>query len=153
LQQAYRQTTDAASRTHYQAVVLYSQNYRVEEICQIAGCHRNSLMELCRKYRQCGVAGLIDHRGGLHRAKLSAEQVEALQHKLAMYRPHDLFGLESHSASGQHWTVEDPDRALQRWYGVVFASRSSYHRLFARCGFTYQRTEKVYKSSRSGLKP
>jgi transposase len=148
LQQAYRQTKDAATRTRYQAVMLYSQDYPVAEICQITGCHRNSLMEWCRKYRQQGVAGLIDHRGGSHRAKLSAEQVEALRQKLEMYRPHDVLGWESHTAGGQHWTVEDLADAIQRGYGVAFASRSSYHGLFARCGFTYQRTEKVYKSRR-----
>ena len=148
LQEAYRQTKDAATRTRYQAVMLYSQDYPVAEICQITGCHRNSLMEWCRKYRQQGVAGLTDRRGGPHRAKLSAEQLEALRQKLEMYRPHDVFGPESHTVGGQHWTVEDLADAIHRWYGVVFESRSSYHGLFARCGFTYQRTEKVYKSRR-----
>ena len=148
LQQAYRQTKDAATRTRYQAVMLYSQDYPVAEICQITGCHRNSLMEWCRKYRQQGVAGLTDHRGGPHRAKLSAEQVDVVSHKLEMYRPHDVLGPESHTVGGQHWTVEDLAAVIQRWYGVVFASRSSYQGLFARCGFTYQRTEKVYKSRR-----
>ena len=148
LQRAYRQTKDATTRTRYQAVMLYSQDYPVAEICQITGYHRNSLMEWCRKYRQQGVPGLTDHRGGPHRAKLSAEQVEALSRKLEMYKPHDLFGPVSQTAGGQHWTVEDLAGAIQHWYGVVFESRSSYHGLFARCGFTYQRTEKVYKSRR-----
>ena len=148
LQQAYRQTKDAATRTRYQAVMLYSQSYPVEEICQITGCHRNSLMEWCRKYRQRGVPGLTDHRGGPHRAKLSGEQREALGHKLETYTPHDVLGPASHTARGQHWTVEDLARAIQGWYGIVWASRSSYHGLFAHCGFTYQRSEKVYKSRR-----
>lgn len=148
LQRACRQTKDAATRTRYQAVILYTQNYRVDEICQITDCHRNSLMEWCRKYRQQGVAGLRDHRGGAHRAKLSAEQEEELSQKLEMYTPRDVFGPQTHTASGQDWTVEDLASAMQRWYGVVFESRSSYHGLFARCGFTYQRTEKVYKSRR-----
>lgn len=148
LQRAWHQTKDAATRTRYQAVILYTQDYPVDEICQITGCHRTSLMEWCRKYRQQGVAGLIDHRGGPHRAKLSAEQVDELRQKLAMYTPRDLFGPETHTASGQHWTVEDLARAIQRWYEVIWKSRSAYHRLLARCGFTYQRTEKVYKSRR-----
>jgi transposase len=78
LQRAYREAKDAATRTRDQAVMLYSQSYPVAKICQITGCHRNSLMEWCRKYRQHGVAGLSDHRGGPRRAKLSTEQVEAL---------------------------------------------------------------------------
>ena len=57
LQRAYRQTKDAATRTRYQAVMLYGQDYPVAEICQITGCHRNSLMEWCRKYRNKGWRG------------------------------------------------------------------------------------------------
>jgi transposase len=148
LQRAYRQTKDAATRTRYQAVILYTQAYPVDGICRITGCHRTSLMEWCRKYRQQGVAGLTDHRGGPHRAKLSAAQVDELQRKLELYTPRDLYGPETHTASGQHWTVEDLARGIQQWYGVVWASRSSYHRLLACFGFTYQRTEKVYKSRR-----
>lgn len=148
LQQAYRQSKDAATRTRYQAVILYSQNYPVTEICQITGCHRNSLMEWCRKYRQQGVSGLQDHRGGPRRAKLSAEQIDELRYKLDMYNPRDLFGPNTHTVSGQHWTVEDLAQAVQCWYGIVWESRSSYHRLLAQCGFSYQRSEKVYKSRR-----
>lgn len=148
LQRAYRQTTDAVTRTRYQAIILYTQGYPVGEICQITGCHRTSLMEWCRKYRQRGVAGLQDHRGGPHRAKLSAEQMDDLRQKLAMYTPRDLFGPATHTHSGQHWTVEDLAHAIQRWYGVIWKNRSAYHRLFARCGFTWQRTERVYRSRR-----
>jgi transposase len=148
LQHAYRETKDAATRTRYQAVILYGQNYAVAEICQITGCHRNSLMEWCRKYREQGVVGLQDHRGGPCCAKLSVEQMGEVGQKLDMYSPRDLFGPDTHTASGQHWTVEDLARAVQSWYGVVWESRSSYHRLLAQCGFTWQRTEKVYKSRR-----
>ncbi len=150
LQHAYRQTKDAATRSRYQAVMLYTHNYRVEDICQITGCQRVSLMEWCQKYRQRGVEGLADHRGGPHRAKLSAEQIGELREKLEMYTPRDLFGPDTPRASGQHWTVEGLARAVRQWYGVVWHSRSSYHHLLAHCGFTYQRTEKVYKSRREG---
>jgi transposase len=148
LQRAYRETKDAATRTRYQAVILYSQGYPVDEICAITGCQRTSLMEWWRKYRQQGVAGLTDHRGGPRRAKLSAEQLDGLSDKLVQYRPCDLFGPDSYSASGQHWTVEDLARAIKGWYGIDWESRSSYHRVLVRCGFSYQRTEKVYKSRR-----
>ena len=124
LWQAYRQTKDAATRTRYQAVLLYVQNYPVDEIGQITGCQRTSLMEWCQKYRQQGVAGLTDHRGGAHRAKLSAEQMVELGEKLNLYRPRDLLGADTHTASGQHWTVEDLAQAIQQWYGVTWDSRS-----------------------------
>lgn len=148
LQQAYAQAKDSDVRTRYQAVRLYVQGYPTAEIIQITGCNRSSLMEWCRKYRQSGIAGLEEHRGGPVRAKLKPQQVAELREKLRQYRPYDLLGPEAHTASGQHWTVEDLVRAVQRWYGVNWKSRASYHHLFAQCGYSYQRTEKVYKSRR-----
>jgi transposase len=105
-------------------------------------------MDWNRQYRDQGLEGLLDQRDGRNRAKLTREQTAELSAKLRMYTPRDLFGPDTHTASGQHWTVEDLARAVQRWYGVSWQSRTSYHTLFARCTFTYQRTEKVYKSRR-----
>jgi transposase len=148
LQQAFASTRDGATRIRYQAVRLYFQGYPVAEICQITGSSRTSLMEWCRKFRQQSTEALADHRGGRHRARLTLEQIEALSERLRLYTPRALFGAETHTASGQHWTVEDLARTVQRWYGVSWQSRVSYHSLFTQCGFTYQRTEKVYKSRR-----
>jgi transposase len=148
LQRAFLNTKDGATRIRYQAVRLYGQGYAVEEICQITGCSRTSLLEWCAKYRANGLGRLIDHRGGAHRAKLTAEQVEEVADKLRTYTPYQLFGPEAYTASGQHWTVPDLARVIEQWYGVSWKSRSSYRELFAQCRFSYQRTEKVYKSRR-----
>ena len=148
LQRAFTQAKDGATRTRLQAVRLYVQGYPTVEITQITGCNRSSLMEWCSKYRQSGVAGLAEHRGGPVRAKLKPQQVAELREKLRQYRPYDLFGPAAYTASGQHWTVEDLVQAVQRWYGIGWKSRASYHSLLAQCGFSYQRSEKVYKSRR-----
>jgi transposase len=148
LQGAFVKAKDGPTRTRYQAVRLYGQGYPVDEICQITGCPRSSLMEWCRKYRQQGVIGLEDHRGGRQRAKLTLAQIDELGNRLRQYTPYELFGPEAHTASGQHWTVEDLARATEKWYGVSWKGRNSYQALFAQCGFSYQRTEKVYKSRR-----
>jgi transposase len=148
LQRAYRTTKDGAERTRYQAVRLYGQGYPVTDICQITGCSTTSLMEWTRHYREHGLDALVDQRDGRNRAKLTREQTDELSDRLRQYTPRDLFGTDTHTASGQHWTVEDLARAVQQWYGVSWQSRTSYHTVFARCAFTYQRTEKVYKSRR-----
>ena len=62
------------------------------------------------------------------------------------YTPVDLFGQAAATADGQFWTVPDLQRAMAQWYGVDYQSRSSYHRYFDLCGFSYQRPAKVYKS-------
>jgi transposase len=148
LQRAYRESSAGAERTRYQAVRLYGQQYAVEEICQITGCNRTSLMEWCRKYRQSGVGGLQEHRGGPVRAKLSQSQVQEVADRLRTYRPRDVLGQDTSTASGEHWTIPDLVQALAGWYGVTWQSRVSYHSLLLRCDFSYQRTEKVYKSRR-----
>jgi len=148
LQGAYRAAREGAERTRYQAVRLYGQGYAVEEIGQITGCNRTSLMEWCRKYRQQGIVGLADHRGGPVRSKLSKSQVQNVADKLRLYRPRDVLGMHTHTASGEYWTIVDLAQAVARWHGVTWQSRVSYHSLFIQCEFSYQRTEKVYKSRR-----
>ena len=71
LLQAYRACKDAATRTRYQAVRLYGEGYPVDEIMQITGCSRTSLMEWCQAYREDHSQGLVDKRAGGNRAKLS----------------------------------------------------------------------------------
>jgi transposase len=148
LQQAFETTKDGATRTRIQAVRMYGLQYKVEEIQRLTGCAWSSLMDWCRAYRGQGIDGLRDHRRGGNRAKLSTEQQETVQARLLRYGPRDLLGPHTQTATGQHWTVEDLAQAVQRWYGITWESRTSYHSLFARCGFTYQCTEKVYKSRR-----
>ena len=148
LQGSFVNAKDGSTRTRYQAVRLYGQGYAVDEVCQITGCPRSSLLEWCRKYREQGAIGLEDHRGGRRRAKLTLAQIDELGDKLRQYTPCELFGPEAHTASGQHWTVEDLARAAEKWYRVTWKGRNSYQALLAQCGFSYQRTEKVYKSRR-----
>jgi hypothetical protein len=62
--------------------------------------------------------------------------------------PQSLFGPEAATPTGQFWTLADLKRAIQRWYGVVYDSPTSYYTLFERCGFSYQRPDQVFKSRR-----
>jgi transposase len=61
---AYRTCKNTATCTKYQAVRLYGEGYPVDEIMQITGCSRTSLMEWCRAYREDHVQGLVDKRAG-----------------------------------------------------------------------------------------
>lgn len=66
--------------------------------------------------------------------------------KLIHYTPAQLFGPQAATPEGQFWTIADLHRAVQRWYGVEYRGRNSYTELYARCGFSFQRPAKVYKS-------
>ena len=148
LKQAYEHSKDGATRTRYQAVRLYGTGYPVEEIQDITGCTRSSLMNWCRHYREQGLSGLEDHRCGGNHRKLSLAQRADLQERLELYTPRDVFGPQTQTVSGQFWTIEDLARAIQKWYGVLYKCRMSYLLLLNACGYSYQRSEQVYKSRR-----
>ena len=134
-------------RTRLQAVRLYGSGYAVEDIKEITGCSRRSLLRWCQQYRDEGIAGLEDQRLGGNRALLSEAQLEDVARKLRKYRPLDVLGPSGvATASGQHWTIPDLKQALEQWHGVVYQSDSSYRALFHRCGFSYQRTAKAFRS-------
>jgi len=146
LLQAYRVCKDAGTRTRYQAVRLYGEGYAEEEIEQITGCSRSSLMEWCRAYRADHSQGLVDKRVGGNRAKLSQLQIEDLQYTLHQYTPKERLGPRASSVEGQFWSVEDLALIVQEQYGIEYQSRTSYTHLLRLCGFSYQKTEKVFKS-------
>ena len=146
LLQTYRACKDAATRTRYQAVRLYGEGYPVEEIMQITGCSRTSLMEWCRAYREDHSQGLVDKRLGGNHAKLSKLQIEALQQLLHQYTPKERLGPKASTANGQFWSVEDLALIVQEQHGIEYQSRTSYLNLLHVCGFSYQKTEKVFKS-------
>ncbi len=147
LKAAYGKSADGPTRTRLQAVRLYGSGYPVADIAEITGCRRRSLLRWCRRYRHSGLAGLRDQRLGGNRALLSNKQLEDVADKLHHYRPIDVLGPERvATASGQHWTVPDLKQALQEWQSISYASSSSYRELFQRCGFSYQRSTRVFRS-------
>ena len=146
LRQAYERTKDGPTRTRYQAVRLYGLGYPVAQIAEITGCRRTSLMDWRRLYRAHGAAGLVDRRVGGNRAKLTPDQRDVVRANLHQYTPRQLFGPTTTTPTGQFWTMPDLKRAVQEWFGVTWSSPSSYLALLADCGFSYQRTQKVFKS-------
>jgi transposase len=79
LQGAYHNSDEALARIRLQAVRLYGPGYRVEEIEQICGCSRPSILGWCRDSRRDGIAGLLDQRRGGNAARLKPLQLEELQ--------------------------------------------------------------------------
>lgn len=148
LQAAFLACKDGPARTRLQAVWLYGSDEPLPRVLRLTGSPRSSLMVWCARYRQAGWTGLLDKRLGGNHTKLTSEQRQDLMERLHQYTPRQLFGTRAATASGQFWTVPDLCQAVERWYGVTYAGRSSYTALFATCQFSYQRTEKVFKSRR-----
>lgn len=147
LQVAYETCKDGPARTRLQAVRLYGSGYKPQAIRAITGVDRRLLLRWCAKYRVGGPAALYDQRkGGNHRA-LTDEQVAGVRAKLQQYRPVDVLG-EAHvaTADGLYWTVGDLRQALTSWQGVTYKSDTSYRTLLKRCGYSYQRAGKQFRS-------
>ncbi len=146
LQAAYLHCQDTDTKTRFQAVRLYGLGYRVAQIIDICACSPRSLLHWTRAYKERGLSALVDHRLGGNRARLRPEQIEALQNQLHRYTPAQLLGGDACSADGQFWSVADLAQLVQRAYGLTYQSPTSYRALLQKCGLSYQRPAKVYKS-------
>jgi transposase len=120
--------------------------YATDQITEITGAPRSSLMLWCRTYRTGGIAALDDHRVGGNSAKLTRDQVADLSRKLRHSTPRSLFGPEAATPDGQAWSVADLRQAVQFGYGITYQSVVSYYNLFARCDYSYHQPTKVFKS-------
>jgi transposase len=150
LREAYNACTDGAQRTRLQAVRLYGSGWAVDTIIEITGCTWRSLSRWSHTYRHAGLDSLADQRSGGNRALLSSEQRTEIQQKLQQYTPDDIFGPEHQSGgAGAYWSVPDLRRAVARWTGVEYQTTQSYRDLFQDCDFSYQRTERQYRSRKA----
>jgi len=146
LHAAYLHMQDADTKTRFQAVRLYGLGYGVAQILDICGGSHSRLLEWTRAYREHGLTALLDHRQGGNHSKLTPDHIQALQNQLHRYTPSQLLGREACVGEGQFWTVSDVARFVEREYGVCYQSKTSYYALLAKCGFSYQRPAKQYKS-------
>ena len=146
LQAAYLHCQNAKTKIRYQAVRLYGTGYTVEQILDICACSRRRLMSWVAAYNKEGITALLDHRTGGNRAALTPEQIEAVQKQLLTYTPAQLLGKEQAQCDGLFWTVADLACLLARDYKVTYDSPTSYRNLLTKCGLSYQRPAKQYKS-------
>ncbi len=148
LWRAFDDCSGGDTKIRYQAVRLYGTDASLQTILKATGCSISSLREWVRAYRISGLDALADHRGDGNSAKLTPDQRQAVEARLQQFTPRQILGSQAQTVSGQFWTVEDLQLALRRWYDVAYQSRVSYYNLLHACGFSYQRTEKVFKSQR-----
>lgn len=148
LQGAYQGCDDAVTKIRYQAVRLYGQGYPTAEVLTITGCSRTRLLKWCRRYRQYGIAGLVDQRNGGNSAKLGASEYEQLRCQLHQYKPNQLLAQGAYPGNGEFWTVKDLAQLLARDYAVLYQSPNAYRTVLKRCGLSCQRPALQYQSRR-----
>jgi len=144
--QVEQETRDVYELKRLQAVRLYGSGMNRQSIEEMVGCVGRSIRVWTQRYQQDGLSGLKSHWQGENALKLSRTQREDLKTRLHEYRPDQVIGSQWRISAGQFWTVSDLQIVIERWYGVRYAKMASYRRLLHDCGFSYQRTEKVYRS-------
>lgn len=144
---AFTKCKDGEMRTKIQAVRLYGNEVPVPEITHLTGLPRRTINRWYGRYLRYGLSGFVDNRRGGNHKYLADEQIQDLERKLNQYRPVDLLGLEKvATADGLHWSVPDLRQAVKQWYGLEYKTDASYRQLFQKCGYSYQRTAKVFRS-------
>lgn len=146
LWRAYENADDAQEQRRWQAVRLYGEGWRVDDIEAITGCSETSLRRWARQYRQQGVDGLRSQWRGGNRARLSAVQREQVKATVQQTRPDQVLGAQQRRRELPFWTVEDVMVLVEQRYGVRWHSRTSYLTLLHECGLRVQRVNKQYRS-------
>jgi len=143
-----KQVWRIADLKRLQAVRLYGSGRRVADILDMVGCGESSLRLWVQQYQQWGIVGLLAQyaNSSQNARKLSVEQEADLCEKLHQYRPDQVLSAQACYATGQFWTVEAVKGVVALWYEVSYADKGTYRQLLHRCGFSYQRSEQIYKS-------
>jgi transposase len=145
LRLAYDNTEDPKAQRRLQAVRLYGQGRPMDDIAEIVGCDKRSVLRWCARYQAEGVTGLESKWRGGNNAKLTSEQRQEVKEKLHQYRPDQILSPEVRISQGTYWTISDLQLAVHQWYEVSWQSETSYRTLMHDCGFSLQRAEKVYR--------
>lgn len=143
-----RQSKRPEELKRLQAIRLYGAGRVLADIVEIVDCSESSVRLWAMQYKQLGVEGILSHyeKSSQNARRLSVEQEQALCEKLDQYRPEQVMSKDACYGTGEFWTVADVKTMIWHWYGVRFRDASSYRKLLHRCGFSYQKAERVYKS-------
>jgi transposase len=146
LRQAEQQTRDVHELKRLQAVRLYGTGTAIGQIMDLHNCGESSVREWVRKYQQGGLPALHSNWSTQNASKLTGDQQADLQTRLHEYRPDQVLPAAVRLSAGRFWTVSDLMIVVEQWYGVTYQDAGSYRNLFKRCGFSYHRAERIYKS-------
>lgn len=144
--QRERETDDPQELKRLQAVRAYGSQVPIQQITEVVGCAQDMVRHWSRRYKQGGLDGMRSQWATQNAAKLTVDQKAEIKRRLHTHPPDELLSAEVRISQGAFWTVSDLQVAVKQWYGVVYQDEGSYRRLLHHCGFSYQRTEAVYRS-------
>lgn len=142
LESAYKKAKKVRERQRLHALRLLAKGYKRKEVQEILDISEQALGEWVTKYHKHGLKGLADKPQPGNHHKLTKEQKQIIKELLTTHFPDKL------GYTGRFWDTEQLGRLVKDKYGVRYRSLDSYYRLFAFCGFTYHKPDKVNKRQR-----
>ena len=146
IRQREQETDDPQELKRLQTVRAYGSQVPIQQITAVVGCSQDRVRHWSRRYKQGGLDGMRSQWATQNAAKLTIDQKAEIKQRLHAYPPAELLSAEVRISQGAFWTVSDLQVAVKQGYGVVYQDEDSYRRLLHHCGFSYQRTEAVYRS-------
>ena len=146
IRQTEMQSQDKREHQRLQALRLYGTGMSTKDVIDVTNSSQRSIQRWVKDYQAQGIAGLTPKWNNQNAAKLTRDQRAEIKERLHQHTPQQILPPDSHIHSGQFWTVSSLRVVVQMWYEVVYKSDDSYRNLLHECGFSYQKTERVYRS-------
>lgn len=146
IRQRERETDDPQELKRLQAVRAYGSQIPIQQITDVVGCSQDMVRQWSRRYSEGGLDGMRSQWATQNAAKLTGKQKAEIKQRLHTHQPDELLSAQVRISRGAFWTVSDLQVGVKQWYGVVYRDEGTYRRLLHHCGFSYQRTEAVYRS-------
>lgn len=137
LQEFLRKTKDPNERDRARAVIKLHQGRKRRDVADIFEVNIATVDVWQRQFRRHGIKGLQTKPQKGNNRIVTIKQKQEIKKTITKKEPSQV-GL-----TGRFWNVPLLKAYVKQKYGIVYRSPVSYTRLFAYCGFTYHKPNKV----------
>lgn len=139
LQKFLHKTKDPNERDRARAILKLREGRRRADVASIFDVNIATIDVWNRQFKRQGIKGLQTKPQKGNNRTLTIKQKQEIKKTITDKRP-DQVGL-----SARFWNVSTLKIYIKQKYDIVYQSPVSYTRLFAYCGFTYHKPNKVNK--------
>lgn len=139
LEYACKKEKNVRKKQRLQAIRLLTKGYKRAEVQEIFGISKQALGDWVTRYNKDGLEGLEDKPQPGNHHKLTLKQKQTIRRLITTKTPEEL------ELEGRFWNPQQLARLVNKKFHVLYRSMDSYYRLFAFCGFTYHKPDRVNK--------
>lgn len=132
-------TKDSHEKDRARAIIKLIGGRKRADVADFFDVNIKTVDEWIRKFKLKGVNGLRTKPQKGNNRELTGEQKKEIKKTINSKTPKDV-GLEE-----RFWNVPLLKAYVKKQYGITYKSPVSYRSLFAYCGFTYHKPNKVNK--------